>query len=253
MKLITTDLKTLPEVHIHVFGDLHIGSTKFDKKELEKRIEYVKEDEYARVILLGDLINNSTKTSVGDVYAEQLTPMEQIKIAKGFFEPIKDKIICIVSGNHEARSYKTDGIDLTYFLASELGVVDKYDSVSGCIIVRWGNLSKSKSNVTTIYCTHGTGNGGKTTGGKANGLSKRGQIINADIIITGHTHQPIVFAESSFEIDERHNNIKKKEQLFVNCGSSLGYEEYAETYGMKPSSNRQPIVYLIKDAIYATL
>lgn len=253
MKLIQVDLKELEEVHIHILGDMHIGSMKFNLNAFKKRVELIKTDPNARAIVLGDLINNSIKSSVGDCYAEPLSPMEQINIAKSLLLPIKDKIICIVAGNHERRTYKTDGIDLTYFLATELGIADKYDYVSGCLIVRWGQSNGKAKNVTTMYCTHGDGNGGKTIGGKANGMSKRGAIIDADIIITGHTHTPVVFAESTFKIDERHNHIQQTEQLFVNCGSNLGYEDYAEIYGMRPSSTSNPVIHLTSEKVTATL
>lgn len=251
MKLIRADLYDLEEVHIHIFGDLHIGSAKYDGKVVQDRINEVLADPNARVILLGDLINNSTKTSVGDCYSEPLSPMEQIKLASQILEPIKDRVIAIVSGNHERRSYKTDGIDLTYFLATELGIADRYNYTACCVIVRYAKTERA-SKVATIYCTHGDGNGGKLVGGKANGMSKRGQIINADIIVTGHTHTPIVFSEASYEIDERHNTIQLHEQLFVNCGATLEYEEYAEIYGMRPSCKRHPVI-TIKDNMYTAV
>ena len=246
MKLIKADLHELPRVNIHILGDLHIGSNKFMYNEFKCRIDNILSDEYARVIILGDVINNSTKTSIGDCYSEPLSPMEQIKLAKNLLEPIKDKIIGIVAGNHERRSYKTDGLDIAYFLASELGIADKYDYSAGCILVRFGaneNVGRRPKCI-SIYCTHGDGNGGRTVGGKANGLSKRGQIIDADVIVTGHTHTPLVFAEASYHIDVIHNKIIKRDQLFVNCGSALDYEEYAELYGLKPSSERDPVIYL---------
>lgn len=251
MKLIRTDLYDLNEVHIHIFGDLHIGSAKYDNSIVKQRIEEVLADPEARVILLGDLINNSTKTSVGDCYNEPLSPMEQIKLATEILRPIKDRIIAIVSGNHERRTYKTDGIDLTYFLATELGIADVYNYTACCCIIRYAKSGKL-SKIATLYATHGDGNGGKLVGGKANGMSKRGQLIDADVVVTGHTHTPIVFSEASYKIDERHNRIQLHEQLFVNCGATLEYEEYAELYGMKPSCKRHPVITL-KDNIYTAV
>ena len=246
MKLIRTDLCDLEEVHIHILGDLHLGSKKFDCKDLLNRIDIIKNDPNARVVLLGDLINNSTKTSVGDCYSEPLSPMEQIKHAVQILSPIKDKIILVVSGNHERRSYKTEGLDITYFLATELGIADRYNYTAVCTIIRYGKNGQKGNgcNVVSLYATHGDGNGGKLIGGKANGLSKRGQIIDADIIITGHTHTPIIFTEASYKIDTRHDSVNLHEQLFVNCGSSLEYEEYAEMVGMKPSAKKHPVITL---------
>ena len=86
----------------------------------------MKENDHVYAIILGDLLNNSTKTSVGDVYEEELTPMQQVKKAVMMFEPIKHKILGVCSGNHERRSYKMDGVDLLYFMCAELGIADKF-------------------------------------------------------------------------------------------------------------------------------
>lgn len=251
MQIVPTDLTALDEVRIYILGDLHIGSKKFNLKQFNERISTIVNDDKGRVILLGDLINNSTKTSVGDVYSEPLSPMEQMKLAVNLIKPIKDKIIAVVSGNHERRSYKTEGLDLTYFLAAELGLVDKYNYTSDLLLIKYGSTSNGKAYNISLYCTHGDGNGGKLIGGKANGLSKRGQIVNADIIVTGHTHTPIVFSEASYLIDKRHTSVNLHNQLFVNCGASLDYEEYAEMVGMRPSSTSQPVITLATNGTYS--
>lgn len=252
MKCVKIDLpKELSELNIEIFADLHIGSKKCDYKEIMERIEKVKNDESRYCIILGDLINNSTKTSVGDVYEEELTPMQQIQKACMMFEPIKDKIIGITSGNHERRSYKTDGIDLSYFFARELRIEDKYDYCACLLFIRFGKMGYKGAGgrhggkmCYTLYMTHGDGNGGRTIGGKMNGLQRRGQIVDADIIITGHTHSPASFRDSFFKIDYANSSVNQKEQLFVNASATLNYEEYAELYGMKPSSKQSPAILL---------
>jgi len=96
MKSIKCDLpKTIDTLYIEIFSDLHIGSKKCNYKSIQERIEKVRSDENRYCIILGDLLNNSTKTSVGDVYEEELTPMNQIKKAITLFEPIKDKILLV--------------------------------------------------------------------------------------------------------------------------------------------------------------
>ena len=81
-------------------------------------------------------------------------------------------------------------------------------------------------------------------GGKANGLHRRGQIVDADIVITGHTHAPMSFRDKCFVIDAKNNCVVEKEQLFINASATLDYEEYAELYGMKPSSKASPVIVL---------
>lgn len=251
MKCIKVYLGNEPRnIEIVPFADLHIGSPKFAASELQKRIDYVKESENRYAILLGDICNCTTKDSVGDIYDEEMSPMEQIKYAIAVFEPIKDRILCITNGNHERRAMRS-GTDLGWLLAKSLGLEDKYDYASCLLFVRFGHVSKNHGGdhvnrrvLYTIYCTHGDGTGGRLVGSKANGLERRGNIVNADIIVVGHTHQPLTFKQSAFEIDYANSNVKVKETTYVNCGSSLNYEQYAELVGMRPSSKANPIIKL---------
>lgn len=252
MKCVKVNLPMdLTEVTIEIFSDLHLGSKKCDYNLIRERVKKVEENKNVYAIVLGDVLNNSTKTSVGDVYEEELTPMQQVQLAVNIFKPIKDKIIGICSGNHERRSYKTDGVDLLYFLSSELGLADKYDYCSCLLFVRLGLRTDrsttgkgARQHCYSIYMTHGDGQGGRTIGGKANGLQKRGQVVNADIIVTGHTHAPLSFRDCAFVVDYHNNTVNKKEQLFVNASATLEYEEYAELYGMRPSSIVSPKIIL---------
>lgn len=252
MKCVKVDLPdALTELKIEIFSDMHMGSKKCDYKMIQERVERVRTQENTYAILLGDLINNSTKTSVGDCYEEPLSPMEQMKLATRTFEPIKDKILGLTSGNHERRSYKTDGIDLIYFLAEQLKLTDKYDYCACLLFIRLGHDSRhtktgknSRKICYSIYMTHGDGNGGRTIGGKANGLQRRGQIVDADVIVTGHTHAPLSFRDCCYRTDPQNSSVNLKEQLFVNASATLNYEEYAELFGMKPSSKVSPVLTL---------
>lgn len=252
MKCVKVDLpKEHKEIKIEVFADLHIGSKKCDYKLIQERIKRVAEDENRYCIILGDICNNSIKSSIADCYEEELSPMAQVQKAVRLFEPIKHKVIGITSGNHERRSYKQDGIDLTYFFASELGLADKYDYCACLLFIRFGKAKTHGAGGShggklcyTLYMTHGDGNGGRTIGGKMNGLQRRGQIVDADIIVTGHTHAPASFRDCFYKIDYANSNVSKREQLFVNASATLDYEEYAELYGMKPSSKVSPVITL---------
>lgn len=247
MKCVKIDLpESLETITIEIFSDLHIGSKKCDIALIKERIERVKNNPDTYCVLLGDIINNSTKTSVGDVYSEALSPMAQITTAIELFRPIKDKIIGCVAGNHERRSYKQDGIDLIYFMCTELGIADKYAYSAELLFIRFGinPRYKRRKMCYTVYMTHGDGQGGRLIGGKANGLQRRGRVVNADIVLTGHTHTPFTFRENTFIIDYQNSKVTEREQVFINASSTLKYEEYAELYGMTPSSTISPRVIL---------
>ena len=77
MKIIKIDLPSeLEEVELHIFADEHIGDEHCDMKRLLERIEYVKNTPTAYCILNGDLLDNATKTSIGDSYAQVFNPMD---------------------------------------------------------------------------------------------------------------------------------------------------------------------------------
>lgn len=243
MKCVKIDLPvSIETLTVEIFSDLHIGSTKCNMSLIEERIERVKNNPNTYCVLLGDLINNSTKTSVGDVYNEPLSPMEQIKTAIELFKPIKDKIIGCVSGNHERRSYKQDGIDLIYFFCAELNITHRYSYGAELLFIRFGENphDRRRKMCYTMYLTHGDGQGGRLIGGKANGLQRRGHIVNADIIITGHTHTAFTFRDISYAVDYQNSSVIEREQVFVNASATLDYEEYAELFGLTPSSVISP-------------
>lgn len=254
MKSINVTLPNKGNISIVPFSDLHIGSARCNYNLIKAQVELVKNNPDAYAIIVGDLINNSTKNSVGDVFTEKLSPMEQIEMACEIFEPIKDKILAVTSGNHERRSYKYDGVDLMAFFAMRLGIESRYDYVAPLLVIRVGNCknhsvrgfsTKSGKISYTIYITHGDGANGRLVGGKANSLERRGCIIpNADVVVTGHTHQPITFKESCFLYNSHNGMVEPHEITFVNCASTLDYESYAELFGMRPSSVSQPVITL---------
>ena len=244
MKIVKASLGDKPNANIYIFSDMHIGSAKFNADLVTSQIQRCLNDPEGYAILLGDMINNSTKTSVGDTYSESLTPMEQMQVAIGLFEPLKDKIIGITTGNHERRSYKTDGIDLMWFLAKQLGLEDKYDYTAVCLFIAIGSYKNRVPYKYSLYMTHGDGNGGRTVGSKATGLQRRAEVIDADIIVAGHTHTPITFRTARFMCDRQHDRVYKRDQVFVNAAATLKYEEYAELCGMAPSSTTMPVIHL---------
>ena len=247
MKAIKFDLsKELKSAEIHTFADLHIGDKFCNEVEIKERIKYVKETPNAYAILNGDIINNATKTSVSDCYAEMLTPTQQMTRFVELFEPIKDKILCITSGNHENRTYNKEGIDITRLCARELGIEDRYSKSGAVVFLRLGTQSPRFHNRRVcyiIYCTHGTG-GGRKEGAKAIRLADMASIVDADIYIHGHTHLPMIMRQSFFRTDVRNSSVQYVDRLFVNTSAMLDYGGYGQRGEFKPSSKETPIIYL---------
>ena len=247
MKVIKIDLpRELSSVELHTFADEHLGDEHSDIKRLLARIEHVKNTPNAYCILNGDIVDNATKTSIGDTYTQVFNPMEQLAKATEIFEPIKDKILCITHGNHENRTYKNDGINLSCLMAKQLGLADKYTPTSAVLFIRFGQGSTRihcRKICYTVYVLHGSG-GGRKEGGKVNRLSDMASIIDTDIYIHSHTHLPMVMKQAFHRIDNKNSTVSLVDKLFVNTAANLNYGGYGEAGEFKPSSKDTPVIYL---------
>lgn len=254
MKAIKVNLsRDLTNLEIITFADLHLGDVHCDVDSIRKDIEYVKNNKNVYCILNGDLMNNSTKTSVGDVYSETLTPMQQLERAVELFEPIKDKILAVTTGNHEARTWRNDGIDMMKLLCSQLNVHERYANESALIFLRFGAVKNGHKETNgsgkermvsyTIFVTHGSG-GGRKEGAKAIRLADMASIVDADIYIHSHTHLPMVMKEAFYRTDIQNSSFAMVDKLFVNTSARLNYGGYGEAFEFKPSSKDNPHIYL---------
>ena len=246
MKAIRCDLPYAEQIEIHTMADLHLGDPNSDYRAIVQRIEYVRNTENAYCILDGDLMDAAIASSIGDTYGAALQPMEQLKQCVKMFEPIKDKILAVLPGNHEHRIYKQDGIDMTSLMCSQLGIEDKYSNTTALLFIRFGKNTRKGQNrkqLYTVYVTHGSG-GGRKEGGKVNRLADLAAIVDADIYIHAHTHLPLVFKESFFRVSGSNSSVAQVDKLFVNTSAALTYGGYGDKQGFKPASTRAPVIYL---------
>lgn len=262
MKVVKVYLpRDLKHVNLHVLSDWHLGDSNCKLDDIKAIINSIASDKNAYALINGDLINNAIKSSVSDIYSEKLNPMEQIELACELLTPIKDKILGVTSGNHENRSYKDSGVDLTAFLATKLGIINKYDPIAVAIYLRVGELNRKATGKDInrqicykIYMTHGA-NSGRTEGAKVNALVRLQSVIDADIYIHSHTHQAAVLKNVRLKMDDRNSAVSEEEVLFVNSAAQLSYGGYGEKFNFKPASTKQPVIHLSgeKKAFTATL
>lgn len=247
MKAIRCDLPYADVIELHPLADLHIGDMCSDYKLIMERLEHIKNTPNAYCILGGDLMDTAIASSIGDTYGANLQPMEQLKQCVKIFEPLKDKILAVLPGNHENRVYKADGIDLTALMCSQLGVAEKYSATTAVLFIRFGKGAaqghKDRRQLYTVYATHGSG-GGRKEGGKVNRLADLSSIVDCDIYIHGHTHLPLVFKESFMRTSRTTSTVEPVEKLFVNTAAWLNYGGYGDKAGFKPASKRSPVIYL---------
>lgn len=221
---------------VYPIGDIHLGSPHFNYKYLMKVLERIAQDrENSRIIIMGDVAETATKRSVGaGVYEQVMTPQQQIKRAAEIFEPFKDLIDGVVTGNHELRLYKDDAIDLMEMFADKLGIADKYLGYSGVISYAWNKRNYD------VYVWHGAG-GGSKPGGSLNRLEEQVKVVQADVYLMGHVHKKIAYKKDVYVCDSRNMKLTKREQMFIITGSSLEWAgSYAQMVGLPPATAGYP-------------
>lgn len=249
MKTILAELsRDIETLELHTFADEHIGDDHCDMERLIQRIDYISNNPNAYCIMNGDILDYASRSSIGDIETREFNIMGQLEKAVELFTPIKDKIIAITNGNHEARGYRKEGFDMSKMIAMQLGIVDKYTPTSAMIFLHFGTAKKQgegrySSRLYTIYVYHGSG-GGRKEGAKAIRLADMASIIDADIYIHSHTHLPMVMKQGFFRADSRHSTVTNVTKLFVNTAANLNYGGYGETGGFKPPSKDTPVIYL---------
>lgn len=244
MKTIKKTLPTtLENVNLYFLADKHIGDPLCDMKAIEAKIQEILNDPNGYAILGGDIINNSIIGSVGNAF--EGNPMDQVNEAINLLKPLADagKIICVVPGNHERRTTKTTGIDVTQVICMGLGLTEVYCPETAYIFLRFGMNEKGRRHCYQIYCSHGSG-GGSRPGSKINKLQDVGNICVSDLVICGHTHLPAVFKERYYKASEQNSSIALCERTFVNTAAFLDYGGYGENFGFRPASKSQPVIHL---------
>lgn len=229
-------------IEIVPIADLHIGDPASQEHVIKSLIDDVLNTENRYTILIGDLMNTAIAGSKSDFYSETLKPSQQLQRCYNLLYPIKDKILGIVSGNHEERISRSVGVDMTQLLATELGLEELYSDTSALIFIKFGmRKDKQRPMQYSIYVNHGHG-GGRRPGGKINGLADFGSIIDADCFIIGHTHLPASFKDQAFRVIPQSGSAVLRERLFVNTASALDYSGYGNRQGYQPVSNSYPVI-----------
>jgi len=207
--------------------DWHIGEQACDINFIKRYIKKIKETPNAIVFLGGDLLDTTIYGSVGNVHEQKYYMNEQKKIVIDLLNPIKDKIIGAVKGNHENRIDKATTFDIVMDICRELD------------IDYWGEekrfaIQLNKSSLIHLFVHHGVG-GGATDGGGVNSMVKlHWSAPMSDIIISGHIHKLMFFPKELLYLNTNGKETQRN-QWFVSCGTALGRAKYAQSKAYPPA------------------
>jgi DNA repair exonuclease SbcCD nuclease subunit len=234
-EVITLDLSGLRHAVVYPLADVHLGSEDADVEAFERLVEEIRQDASAYVVLAGDLIDNGLKSSVTNVYRQTMRPAEQKREMARMLSPIRDKIACILPGNHCGRSSKESDDCPAYDIASKLDLEDLYRENAAFIRVFVGkDTSYQRPYRYFVGVLHGSG-GGMYAGSTVNKVDNFMQSIEGlDVIITAHAHKPYALRGSKLECDYGRNVMRQRPTLEMCAGSWLHYAGYPVRKMLRP-------------------
>lgn len=227
----------LPHINIYPVGDLHVGSQEFNEGAFRRWKNMVMEDEFAKVVIVGDIMDMATKTSVTNIYEATMTPFEQKKWVTDEFLDIKDKIIGAVQGNHEYRSNKLIGICPLYDVLAKLDLEHLYRPNMAFMKINLGSRNETRQSSYTMVLAHGG----------AKGRTKQFPYVveGMDMMITGHFHTPESHFRSKLVIDGKNEAVGMKELIHISVPSFTTLGGYAlKGMYMPQDGNKIPILKL---------
>jgi predicted phosphodiesterase len=223
--------ETLASAEIFLAADVHTGSAEFDQSKWAKFEELLKRPD-AFVIFAGDQCEYATRSSKSDVYTQSLSPSQQKRWWIEHLKRYKDKILCIVDGNHEFNRASKDADDFPlYDIALALGIEDRYRSEAAFVDIGIGHIGTSGKQVRYVFrvqhqaknnANHGTADG----------------IEGIDVFVSGHTHKPMDKPLSKLIYDTKNKTVTQKDVENVVCGHFLRFGGYGERGGYRPTAQK---------------
>lgn len=227
------------DVTVIPIADVHLGAAQQMEEEWIAFLKMVETTPNVYLALAGDLLNNGIKQSVSSIYKERYMPSVAKHMMMEMLEPVKDRILCGVCGNHERRTIKEVDDDPMYDIMFALGKSHLYRENIAFVKIQIGdkNASGLDNPTYTLVVTHGSG-GGLLTGAPVNRAERFGFVLDgADALIMGHCHKPFTTQPGKLYIDTRNNKVSIKPFRVVCATSWLDYGGYAAAAMMTPSTH----------------
>ena len=230
------------DITIYPIADVHLGALEHCESEWQMFLKRI-ESENTYLILAGDLLNNAVRSAgFSNPFDEAIRPRDAKRRMVEYLKPVRDRILCVVTGNHERRTYRDDDQDLTYDICTKLDIEHLYrENIAYMTISLGTRSSENKPEATyTFAVLHGAG-GGIYTGAAVNRDERFGNVIDGlDCLVAGHVHKGFISKPAKIVIDGRNKTVSMKHYVVVSCVSWLNYGGYAARGMLLPSQVCDP-------------
>lgn len=242
-EMVVHQIPTEQPVTIIPIYDVHLGSRECREQEFIQFVNEIAKMENTFVFLGGDLCDNGLKNSLTNVYRATISPAAQKREMAKILEPIREKILVCVDGNHERRTGRDSDQSICYDIMAKLDIEDRYRENMAFVKITLGTQyradgQRTSSEYRPTYCfcvTHGAG-GGALPGGVINRNERFGYSIDGiDAIVVGHSHKPMLSQPGKIVVDTRNNIVSVQPFKVISATSWLNYGDYAAQKMLLPS------------------
>ena len=175
----------------------------------------------------------ATRQSKSDVYTQTMPPSVQKRWWIDHLRHYRDKVLCIVDGNHEFNRASKDADDYPlYDIALALGIEDRYRSEAAFVDIGVGDggHGKGKQVHYVIRVQHQAKN--NVNHGTADGIE------GIDVFVSGHTHKPMDKPLGKLVYDSKNKAVSQRDVENIVCGHFLRVGGYGERGGHRPTATK---------------
>lgn len=223
--------------------DVHLGNYGHRDEKFRSYIQWIAENDHVYAVCGGDLMENALDDGRGMSYDQDINPTNQMEEMTRMLAPIAHKILVMIPGNHEWRTYHKTGIDPMRVIAERLNI-PYFDGPVLLSLIAGDHRFK-------FYIQHGTGNS-QTKGGKMNSAGRPRKWLDfVNFILSGHVHDPVVNSESTIVEDPANCRLLYLPTWTVIAPSFLRWEgTYAYRAGYSPPGPGGVALHLYEDGSY---
>lgn len=182
-----------------LLSDVHFGNAHTDYVQARKDAELVRDTDGVYAAFLGDLVDAWITQELSRIQREQpMTLHRELMLAEAWLSMMADKLVAVVSGNHDLRVYEAAGLDLLAGMLSRVKTL--YDQHEINCTMRLGKASwRWKLRHEWKH---------RSQGNPSNSMEWDNRYNDGtwDFAVGGHTHTPTLLRPF---IDHTHDGRKK--------------------------------------------
>jgi len=229
------------ETNFYFIGDIHEGNVNHAEPEFKKAVQIIKDDPNGYWIGLGDYVEAITlddrkrfnpitiakKYGIRDL---KDLPYKQMEVVYSRFQPIEDRCIALLIGNHEESYIKHNHSDIYSRFVEMFTPRPRKMGYVGFLKLKFKRKDGKNLFTTVVALNHGDGGGGFREGYPINKLWDVFRWVDADVSIMGHTHR-LLEDSKKFTGVTKNDGLKKFYRYVGNSGCFLWtYQEGNANY-----------------------